>query len=52
MKKSNDNQDKVNAKEKTITYFSSRKLSQEKNEILGYDNSDTNYDLGHIYGSW
>jgi len=53
MRKSIKTPDRVNTKEKAIVNFSSQKLLQEKNiDTLGYESKDTDYDLGHIYGSW
>ena len=52
MKRLSKNHHKSNAKEKSIAYFGSQKLLQEKNEILVYESSDKDYGLGHIYGSW
>lgn len=53
MKKSIKTLNRVNAKEKAIVKFSSQKLLQEKDkDILGCESKDTDYNLGHMYGSW
>jgi|tagenome__1003787_1003787.scaffolds.fasta_scaffold20658713_2 hypothetical protein len=53
MRKSIKTSVRVDTKEKAIVNFNSQKLLQEKNkDILGYESKETDYDLGHIYGSW
>jgi hypothetical protein len=54
MKKSIKTPNRINAKEKAIVNFiSSQKLLQEKDkDILACESKDTDYNLGHMYGSW
>ena len=54
MKRLTKNQNKEITKENIHTYFKSQTLLQEekKKGDLSFDVKETDYDLGHIYGSW
>ena len=54
MKRLTKNQCETNTKENINTYFKMQKLLQEekKKDNLSSDIKETDYGLGHIYGSW
>jgi hypothetical protein len=49
-----EKQNKINAKENIKVYMKMQKQLQEekKKDNLSFDIKETDYGLGHIYGSW
>jgi|tagenome__1003787_1003787.scaffolds.fasta_scaffold12010157_1 hypothetical protein len=53
MEGSIEKQNKINAKENIKVYMKMQKqLQEKKKDNLSFDIKETDYGLGHMYGSW